>query len=268
MSDDQIPNSLIKELRRNYLLQVGGEAVRIFTHWEFLASVVIWIVLLLLARQQISVEDAASVEAWVAVGLAVVALPTLLVFAPLSLGARRRSQLLTLVDAPEVSASLVPWLLAGTPPLIRVMIRNDSPGAHSFSAKVVDTVGLPPGPEPPWHVPWRHSRMRDHRLHPGDEEMLQVTWLLPSVTFGGQTHPGGEFEICEYDCRLSKKHPWHCATAGGVSEGFIEIKLWHGATGRLVKHLLLAVRPLAPADQKATLYEHPLGGAPGELLQL
>lgn len=62
---------------------------------------------------------------------------------------------------------------------MRVMVNNRSSTAHSFAATVVGTDGVS-GPEVPWPVAWRHGSGREHRLFPGDKEMLDIagvrTW--------------------------------------------------------------------------------------------
>jgi hypothetical protein len=59
--------------------------------------------------------------------------------------------------------------------LIRLRVMSHSATAHDFCAQVTNAIGFGPrDPEPPWWVPWRHTKTRLTRLYPNVPELLTV----------------------------------------------------------------------------------------------
>ncbi len=253
MSDQEVPPVLLSELKLSYPWQVAKTWWRLVGHGEYALGLGVWLIALLVAGNALDSGAAEAVQTWLVVGLGVLALVSLVIVAPIQLGLDVRSKLIALLDVPEVEAEV------GRPfaNLVRVRITNRSPGAHEFAAQVVGTENIPPGPEVPWPVPWRHSKYRIHRLYPGQNEMLKMARLAPSVNINGAVAPGGHFNISKYDGEEEEGDAFHIKATEPVDtgahktvdevlavEGHLNLKVWHVGTGRLVKNLRVSMRPM------------------------
>jgi hypothetical protein len=120
-------------------------------------------------------------DSWISVWLLAGLVPLLIVFAIYDLLRARTRALRQLLDRADITVAAAELATVITETrhltLVRLTVRNRSPGPRRLTAKVTAISGFE-GPEVPWPIRWRHGAdERVHTLFPGDEEMLEVIEL-------------------------------------------------------------------------------------------